>query len=42
MYLFIFNNRFNIIPFYVQNIIEKEFVFIISLIKQQAHNYGLF
>jgi F0F1-type ATP synthase membrane subunit a len=42
LYLFIFNNRFNLIPFYVQNIIEKEFIFIIGLIKQQAHNYGLF
>lgn len=42
LYLFIFNNRFNLIPFYVQNIIEKEFTFIIGLIKQQAHNYGLF
>jgi len=42
LYLFVFNNRFNLIPFYVQNIIEKEFIFIIGLIKQQAHNYGLF
>jgi F0F1-type ATP synthase membrane subunit a len=42
LYLFIFNNRFNLIPFYVQSIIEKEFIFIIGLIKQQAHNYGLF
>jgi F0F1-type ATP synthase membrane subunit a len=42
LYLFIFNNRFNLIPFYVQNIIEKEFSFIIGLVKQQAHNYGLF
>ena len=31
-----------LIPFYVQNIIEKEFTFIIGLVKQQAHNYGLF
>jgi len=42
LYLFIFNNRFNLIPFYVQSIIEKEFIFIIGLIKQQAHSYGLF
>ena len=42
LYLFIFNNRFNLIPFYVQNIIEKEYTFIIGLIKQQARNYGLF
>jgi F-type H+-transporting ATPase subunit a len=42
LYLFIFNNRFNLVPFYIQNIIEKEYTFIIGLIKQQAHNYGLF
>jgi F0F1-type ATP synthase membrane subunit a len=42
LYLAIFNNKFNLIPFYIQNIIEKEYIFIIGLIKQQAHNYGLF
>jgi F0F1-type ATP synthase membrane subunit a len=42
LYLVIFNNKFNLIPFYIQNIIEKEYIFIISLVKQQAHNYGLF
>jgi len=42
LYLVIFNNKFNLIPFYIQNIIEKEYIFIIGLIKQQAHNYGLF
>jgi F0F1-type ATP synthase membrane subunit a len=42
LYLFIFNNQYKIIPFYIQNMIEKEYIFIISLIKLQANNYGLF
>jgi F0F1-type ATP synthase membrane subunit a len=42
LYLTIFHNKFNLIPFYIQNVIEKEYIFIIGLIKQQAHNYGLF
>jgi len=42
LYLYIFNNRFNLIPFYIQKLIEKEYTFIIGLVKQQAHNYGLF
>jgi F0F1-type ATP synthase membrane subunit a len=40
-YLFIFNNKFNIIPTYFQNIAENIYIFLINLIKQQAHNYGL-
>jgi F0F1-type ATP synthase membrane subunit a len=40
-FLFIFNNKFNIIPTYFQNIIENIYIFLINLVKQQAHNYGL-
>lgn len=41
-FLFSFNNKFNLIQSYIQNIFENVYKFIINLIKQQAHNYGLF
>lgn len=40
-YLFIFNKKLNIIPTYFQNIIEGIYIFLINLVKQQAHYYGL-
>jgi F0F1-type ATP synthase membrane subunit a len=41
-FLFLYNNRFNIISSYFQNIFEMIYIFLVSLIKQQAHSYGLF
>jgi F0F1-type ATP synthase membrane subunit a len=40
--IWLFNNKFNIIPNYYQNFLESLYSFIINLIKQQAHDYGLF
>lgn len=40
--IFVFYNKLNIIPYYIQNIIENIYIFLISLIKQQTGNYGLF
>jgi F0F1-type ATP synthase membrane subunit a len=40
--IFFFFNKFSIIPLYIQNILEQIYIFIISVIKQQAGNYGLY
>lgn len=42
IYLFIYNKKFNLISSYFQIVFERLFIFLISLIKQQAHYYGLF
>jgi F0F1-type ATP synthase membrane subunit a len=41
-FIYLFFNQLNIIPFYIQNIIENIYIFLISLIKQQTNFYGLF
>jgi len=38
----LFNNQFKIVPNYYQNLLESLYNFLINLIKQQAHDYGLF
>jgi len=40
--IWLFNNQFKIVPNYYQNLLENLYNFIINLIKQQAHDYGLF
>jgi len=40
--IWLFNNQFRIVPNYYQNLLENLYNFIINLIKQQAHEYGLF
>jgi F0F1-type ATP synthase membrane subunit a len=40
--LYIYINKFTLIPFHIQNIIENIYIFLISLIKQQTNSYGLF
>lgn len=40
--IFIYNQNFYLIPFYIQFIFEKVYLFVVNLVKQQAHNYGLF
>jgi F-type H+-transporting ATPase subunit a len=42
LYVYIHNNKLNIIPFYIQNLVENIYIFLISLIKQQTGAYGLF
>jgi F-type H+-transporting ATPase subunit a len=42
LFLFIFNNEYKLISNYFQNIFENIYKFVIGIIKQQAHNYGLF
>jgi F0F1-type ATP synthase membrane subunit a len=42
IYFFIFNNKYNVISSYFQSVFEHLYMFVISVIKQQAHNYGLF
>jgi len=34
--------KLNIIPYYIQNVLENIYIFLVSLIKQQTGNYGLF
>jgi F0F1-type ATP synthase membrane subunit a len=41
-FLYLYRNNFNIISNYFQNIVEQLYIFLINLIKQQAHQYGLF
>lgn len=41
-FLFLYNNRFNLISSYFQSVIEMIYTFLVGLIKQQAHSYGLF
>jgi F0F1-type ATP synthase membrane subunit a len=41
-FLFLYNNRFNLISSYFQSIFEMVYIFLVGLIKQQAHSYGLF
>jgi F0F1-type ATP synthase membrane subunit a len=41
-FLFLYNNRFNLISSYFQSIFEMIYTFLVSLVKQQAHSYGLF
>jgi F0F1-type ATP synthase membrane subunit a len=41
-FLFVLNNKFIIISSYIQSIFESIYIFLISLVKQQAHTYGLF
>ena len=38
----LFNNQFKIVPNYYQNLLENLYNFLINLIKQQTHDYGLF
>jgi len=40
--IYIYYNKLNIIPYYIQNILEAIYSFLISLIKQQTGNYGFF
>lgn len=42
LYIYIYINKLNIIPFHIQNIVENIYIFLISLIKQQTGSYGLF
>jgi F-type H+-transporting ATPase subunit a len=42
LYIYIHSNKLNVIPFYVQNLVESVYAFLISLIKQQTGAYGLF
>lgn len=42
IYIYIFRNNYNIISNYFQNLFEQLYIFLINLIKQQAHQYGLF
>lgn len=41
-FFYLFNNRFVVISNYFQNIFENLYTIVIGIIKQQAHNYGLF
>jgi F0F1-type ATP synthase membrane subunit a len=41
-FLFLYNNRFNLISSYFQSIFELIYTFLVGLVKQQAHSYGLF
>jgi F0F1-type ATP synthase membrane subunit a len=40
--VFIYYNKLSIIPYYIQNILENIYVFLVSLVKQQTGSYGLF
>jgi len=40
--IYIYYNKLNIIPYYIQNILEAIYSFLISLIKQQTGSYGFF
>jgi F-type H+-transporting ATPase subunit a len=40
--IYIYYNKLNIIPYYIQNILENVYTFLISLIKQQTGSYGFF
>lgn len=40
VYVYIY--KFNIIPFYIQNMVESIYIFLVSLIKQQTGSYGFF
>jgi F0F1-type ATP synthase membrane subunit a len=42
LYVCIYSNKLSIIPFYVQNLVESVYTFLINLIKQQTGAYGLF
>lgn len=42
LFLFLYENKYNIISSYFQSIFEIVYSFLIGLIKQQAHSYGLF
>jgi len=42
LYVYIYFDKLNIIPNYIQNIVENIYIFLISLIKQQTGSYGLF
>lgn len=40
--IYIYYNKLNIIPYYIQNILEAIYSFLMSLIKQQTGSYGFF
>jgi F0F1-type ATP synthase membrane subunit a len=40
--VFIYYNKLSIIPYYIQNILENIYAFLVSLVKQQTGSYGLF
>jgi F-type H+-transporting ATPase subunit a len=40
--IYMYYNKLNIIPYYVQNILENIYTFLVSLIKQQTGSYGFF
>jgi F0F1-type ATP synthase membrane subunit a len=40
--VFIYYNKLIIIPYYIQNILENIYAFLVSLVKQQTGSYGLF
>jgi F0F1-type ATP synthase membrane subunit a len=42
LFIYIYINKLNIIPYHIQNIVENIYIFLISLIKQQTGSYGLF
>jgi F0F1-type ATP synthase membrane subunit a len=42
LFIYIYFDKFTIIPLHIQNIIENIYIFLISLIKQQTNTYGLF
>ena len=42
IYIYIFSNKLNLIPFYIQNLFENIYIFLVTLIKQQTGYYGLF
>ena len=42
LFFFLFYKDLNIIPFYIQSIIENLYIFLIKLVKQQTGNYGMF
>jgi len=42
VYICVYSYNLSIIPFYIQNIVESIYIFLIYLIKQQAGTYGFF